>query len=120
MPYEFVEHQTRADTHASEKRLITATVKKNGMDVVIEGEGNGPIDAYVNALKKDSGKDIKVFSYSEHSVGGGSDASAIAFVETEVDGKHLYGIGQDPNIVSASLIAVTCAVNRAIRNGDGR
>ena len=120
VPYEFVEHQTRADTHASEKRLITATVKKNGMDVVIEGEGNGPIDAYVNALKKDSGKDIKVFSYSEHSVGGGSDASAIAFVETEVDGKHLYGIGQDPNIVSASLIAVTCAVNRAIRNGDGR
>ena len=117
VPYEFVEHQTRADTHASEKRLITATVKKNGMDVVIEGEGNGPIDAYVNALKKDSGKDIKVFSYSEHSVGGGSDASAIAFVETEVDGKHLYGIGQDPNIVSASLIAVTWAVNRAIRNG---
>ena len=116
-PYEFVEHQTRADTHASEKRLMTATVKKNGMDAVIEGEGNGPIDAYVDALKKDSGKDIKVFSYSEHSVGGGSDASAIAFVETEVDGKHLYGIGQDPNIVSASLIAVTCAVNRAIRNG---
>ena len=116
-PYEFVEHQTRADTHASEKRLMTATVKKNGVDVAIEGEGNGPIDAYVDALKKDSGKDIKVFSYSEHSVGGGSDASAIAFVETEVDGKHLYGIGQDSNIVSASLIAVTCAVNRAIRNG---
>ncbi len=116
-PYEFVEHQTRADTHASEKRLMTATVKKNGMDAAIKGEGNGPIDAYVDALKKDSGKDIKVFSYSEHSVGGGSDASAIAFVETEVDGKHLYGIGQDPNIVSASLIAVTCAVNRAIRTG---
>jgi 2-isopropylmalate synthase len=116
-PYEFVEHQTRADTHASEKRLITATVKKNGMDAAIEGEGNGPIDAYVDALKKDSGKDIKVFSYSEHSVGVGSDASAIAFVEAEVDGKQLYGIGQDPNIVSASLIAVTCAVNRALRNG---
>jgi 2-isopropylmalate synthase len=116
-PYEFVEHQTRADTHASEKRLMTATMKKNGAEVTIEGEGNGPIDAYVDALRKDSGKDIKVFSYSEHSVGGGSDASAIAFVETEVDGKHLYGIGQDPNIVSASLIAVTCAVNRAIRNG---
>ena len=116
-PYEFVEHQTRADTHASEKRLMTATVKKNGVDVALEGEGNGPIDAYVDALKKDSDKDIKVFSYSEHSVGGGSDASAIAFVETEVDGKHLYGIGQDSNIVAASLIAITCAVNRAIRNG---
>ncbi len=116
-PYEFIEHQTRADTHASEKRLMTATLKKNGTETVIEGSGNGPIDSYVDALKKDSGKDIKVFSYSEHSVGGGSDATAIAFVETEVDGRHLYGIGQDPNIVSASLIAVTCAVNRAIRNG---
>ena len=94
---------------------MTAKVKKDGAEVTIEGSGNGPIDAYVDALKQDSGKDIKVFSYSEHSVGGGSDATAIAFVETEVDGKHLYGIGQDPNIVSASLIAVTCAVNRAIR-----
>ncbi len=117
-PYEFIEHQTRADTHASEKRLMTATLKKNGIETLIEGSGNGPIDCYVDALKKDSGKDIKAFSYSEHSVGGGSDATAIAFVETEVDGKHLYGIGQDPNIVSASLIAVTCAVNRAVRN-DG-
>ena len=117
-PYEFIEHQTRADTHASEKRLMTATLKKNGIETLIEGSGNGPIDSYVDALNKDSGKDIKVFSYSEHSVGGGSDATAIAFVETEVDGNHLYGIGQDPNIVSASLIAVTCAVNRAIRNDE--
>lgn len=117
-PYEFIEHQTRADTHASEKRLMSAKLKKDGADVTIEGAGNGPIDSYVDALKKDSGVEIKVFSYSEHSVGGGSDASAIAFVEAEVDGKHLYGIGQDPNIVSASLIAVTCAVNRALRN-DG-
>jgi len=116
-PYEFVEHQTRADTHASEKRLLSAKMKRDGKEIEIEGTGNGPIDAYVDALKKDSGRDIKVFSYSEHSVGGGSDATAIAFVETEVDGTHLYGIGQDPNIVSASLIAVTCAVNRAIRNG---
>jgi len=117
-PYEFVEHQTRADTHASEKRLMTARIRKGGVDVTIEGSGNGPIDAYVDALKQDSGKDIKVFSYSEHSVGGGSDATAIAFVEAEVDGEHLYGIGQDPNIVSASLIAVTCAVNRSIRHGE--
>jgi 2-isopropylmalate synthase len=116
-PYEFVDHVTTIDTHASEVRVMTASLKKDGKAVELEGRGNGPIDAYVDALRKDSGRDIKVFSYSEHSVGGGSDASAIAFVEAEVDGTHLYGIGQDPNIVSASLIAVTCAVNRAIRNG---
>ena len=51
-PYEFIEHQTRADTHASEKRLMTATLKKNGIETLIEGSGNGPIDSYVDALKE--------------------------------------------------------------------
>ena len=115
-PYEFVEHLTRTGSHASEVRHLTATVRKDGTTMEIDGTGNGPIDAYVNALSKDSGRDIKVFSYSEHSVGSGSDATAIAFVETEVDGHRLYGVGRNPNIVSASLIAVTCAVNRAIQN----
>ena len=113
-PYEFVEHLTRSGSYASEVRHLSATVRKNGNSVEIEGTGNGPIDAYVDALSKDSGRDIKVFSYSEHSVGSGSDATAIAFVETEVDGRRLYGVGRNPNIVSASLIAVTCAVNRAV------
>lgn len=113
-PFEFVDHQTRPDTHASELRVMTATIKKDGQEIVLEGKGNGPIDAYVDALKAETGKDIKVYSYSEHSVGGGSDATAIAFVETEVDGTKLYGIGQNPNIVGASLVAITCAVNRAL------
>ncbi len=116
LPYEFVGHLTRTGSHATEVRHLTATVRKDGTTMEVEGTGNGPIDAYVNALSKDTGRDIKVFSYSEHSVGSGSDATAIAFVETEVDGRRLYGVGRNPNIVSASLIAVTCAVNRAIQN----
>jgi len=90
---------------------------KNGGEIAIEGRGTGPIDAFVDAMKRETGKDIKVYSYSEHSVGVGSDAAAIAFVETEVDGKRLYGVGRNANIVTASLQAVTCAVNRALRNG---
>ncbi len=114
-PYGFVDHQTIPDTHASEIRRLTATVKKNGGEVTIEGRGTGPIDAYVDALTKETGKDIKVYSYSEHSVGMGADANAIAFVEAEVGGEKIYGVGRDPNIVTASLQAVTCAVNRALR-----
>ena len=114
-PYGFVDHQTIPDTHASEIRRLTATVKKNGGEVKIEGRGTGPIDAYVDALTKETGKDIKVYSYSEHSVGMGADATAIAFVEAEVGGEKIYGVGRDPNIVTASLQAVTCAVNRALR-----
>jgi 2-isopropylmalate synthase len=114
-PYGFVDHQTIPDTHASEIRRLTATVKKNGGEVKIKGRGTGPIDAYVDALTKETGKDIKVYSYSEHSVGVGADATAIAFVEAEVGGEKIYGVGRDPNIVTASLQAVTSAVNRALR-----
>jgi 2-isopropylmalate synthase len=113
-PYGFIDHMTRVATNASEVRLMTATMKKDGEDREIEGQGSGPIDAFVDAMRKETGKEIKVFSYSEHSVGIGADATAIAFVEAEVDGRHLYGVGRSANIVSASLIAVTCAVNRAL------
>lgn len=117
-PYEFVEHLTRVGSHASEIRKLTATVRKAGELVEMDGSGTGPIDAYVDALKRDAGIDIKVFSYSEHSVGRGADATAVAFVEAEVDGRHLYGVGRSSNIVTASLIAVTCAVNRALCSPD--
>ena len=114
VPYEFLEHVTRVGSHASEVRQLSATVLKSGKKIDIEGTGTGPIDAFVDALGKEAGADIKVFSYSEHSVGHGADAAAIAFVETEVNGQRLYGVGRSKNIVSASLIAVTCAVNRAL------
>ncbi|MFY0614293.1 MAG: 2-isopropylmalate synthase [Hyphomicrobiaceae bacterium] len=113
-PYTFIEHVTRPGTHASEIRELTAKMRKAGTDMELSGKGTGPIDAYVDALSKDAGVDVKVFSYSEHSVGSGADATAIAFVEAEVGGRHLYGVGRSANIVSASLIAVTCAVNRAL------
>jgi 2-isopropylmalate synthase len=115
-PFSFIDHMTRVATNASEVRLMTATMKKDGEDKEIEGQGSGPIDAFVDAMRKETGKEIKVFSYSEHSVGIGADATAIAFVEAEVDGRHLYGVGRSTNIVSASLIAVTCAVNRALNS----
>ena len=115
-PFSFIDHMTRVATNASEVRLMTATMKKDGENKEIEGQGSGPIDAFVDAMRKETGKEIKVFSYSEHSVGIGADATAIAFVEAEVDGRHLFGVGRSANIVSASLIAVTCAVNRALNS----
>ena len=88
-PYEFVDHLTRVSEKSAEERLLTATIKKDGKRIEIEGSGSGPIDAYVAALSKDSGREIKGFSYSEHSVGTGADATAVAFVEAAVDGRRL-------------------------------
>ena len=114
MPFEFVEHQTRPDTHASERRLMTATVRMNGEERVITGTGNGPIDSFVDALKRDCGVSARVMDYHEHALGGGADAQAVAYVEVETaDGRKIWGIGRHPNIVSASLRAVVSAVNRA-------
>ena len=74
--------------------------------------GNGPIDAYVNALQS-VGVAVRVLDYHEHALSSGGDAQAAAYVECEVDGRTVWGVGTDANIVTASVKAVTSAVNRA-------
>jgi 2-isopropylmalate synthase len=76
--------------------------------------GNGPIDAYVQALGT-LGVRVRVLDYHEHAMSAGGDAQAAAYVECEVDGVTLWGVGLDANIVTASLQAVTSAVNRVHR-----
>jgi 2-isopropylmalate synthase len=113
-PYAFLDQQTLTDTHASEIRNLTAKLRENGRDVEITGRGNGPIDAFMDAMKKHSGIELKVVDYREHSVGLGNDAAAVAYLETRLnDGRTVFGVGMNPNIVTASLKAVVSAANRA-------
>jgi 2-isopropylmalate synthase len=78
----------------------------------LTGVGNGPIDAFVHALT-DVDIDVRVLDYAEHAMSSGGDAQAAAYVEAEVNGVVLWGVGVDANIVTASLQALTAAVNRA-------
>jgi 2-isopropylmalate synthase len=79
----------------------------------VVGEGNGPIDAFVAGLQADLGVDLDVVDYSEHAVGAGSDATAVAYVETtSADGTVKWGVGQHESILTASLRAIVSAVNR--------
>jgi 2-isopropylmalate synthase len=118
-PFEFVDHRTVPDTHASEQRNLTATVKIDGAARELHGGGNGPIAAYVDALAREAGIDMRVVDYSEHAVSHGADATAIAYVEArDAQGRSLFGVGMHHNIVTASLRAVTSAANR-IRSGAG-
>ncbi len=113
-PLEFVSDATRPDPHASEMRIMTATLRENGAERSITGRGNGPIDAYMDALRKTYGLDLTLTDFHEHAVGKGAGATAAAFVQmTRPDGGTVHGAGMDPDIVSASLKAVTSAVNRA-------
>jgi 2-isopropylmalate synthase len=86
--------------------------------VSLTGEGNGPIAAFVNAINElpapVSGTpfDVRVLDYAEHALSSGGDAIAAAYVECAVGDQVLWGVGLDPNIVTASLKAVISAVNR--------
>jgi 2-isopropylmalate synthase len=79
----------------------------------VEGEGNGPIDALVNALARSLGVELHVLDYHEHAMSRGEDATAAAYVEADVGGEVVWGVGIHPSIVTASLRAVLNAVNRA-------
>ena len=85
---------------------------------MLTGAGNGPVDAFVHALRDGGGFDIHVQNYHEHGVGGGEDATAVAYVQLRIGTEPtVYGVGLDPNIVTATLRAVVSAVNRGIGAG---
>ena len=75
---------------------------------------NGPIAAFCDALAS-HGVDVRVLDYAEHAMSSGGDARAAAYLECAVDGRMLWGVGIDPNILTASLKAIVSAVNRAQR-----
>ncbi|WP_152191651.1 2-isopropylmalate synthase [Georgenia satyanarayanai] len=76
--------------------------------------GNGPVDAFTNAFAE-LGVEVNVLDYAEHALSTGGDATAAAYVECEVDGQVLWGVGIDPSITTASFQAIVSAVNRAVR-----
>jgi 2-isopropylmalate synthase len=88
-------------------------VRLAGRETWIKGHGNGPIAAFVDALRRDGGLPVELTDYAEHALGEGADARAVAYVETRTpEGKTRWGVGVDANIVTASLRAVVSAVNR--------
>jgi 2-isopropylmalate synthase len=98
------------------RRALTATVRERGGERVIEGKGSGPLDAFVDALRRSGIAEIAVLDYHEHALGAGSDAQAAAYVEAKLpDGRVLFGVGLDRNIVTASLKAVASVASRARR-----
>jgi 2-isopropylmalate synthase len=80
----------------------------------VQGQGTGPIDAFVNALSVATGHGIRVLDYHEHAVGSGADAKAVAYLELRIDEQQtLFGVGMDVNIVAASLKAILSGLQRA-------
>src|SRR5688500_11213808 len=93
---------------------LRVQVYSNGVPHELVGEGNGPVSAFVDAIRPLK-YDVRVLDYHEHALSAGGDALAAAYVECEVGDEVYWGVGRDANILTASLKAVVSAINRATR-----
>jgi len=110
-PIDYVSHHLSEDPARPEIQTIEARLKANGEEREVHGSGNGPLDAFLHALAVP----FNIQGYEERAIGQGSDARAVAFVEVGGGGMQgsCFGVGVHVNIVTASLLAVLSAVNRA-------
>jgi len=104
---------TYETTTNNEGATVTAQLLVAGEHRTVNASGNGPIAAFVHALRSGLGIDVEVLDYAEHAVSAGEEATAAAYVEArDADGNVRWGVGLDESILTASLRAVLGAVNR--------
>ncbi|MEU4403772.1 2-isopropylmalate synthase [Streptosporangium sp. NPDC023963] len=104
----------RSTSRGDGQDAISADLRLDGEIREVEGVGNGPISAFCDALAR-VGVQVRVLDYAEHAMSAGTDAKAASYIECEIDGRTLWGVGIDSNTTTASLKAVISAVNRAGR-----
>ncbi|WP_326820919.1 2-isopropylmalate synthase [Streptosporangium sp. NBC_01639] len=104
----------RTVSQGDDKDAISADLRVHGEIREIEGIGNGPISAFCDALAG-IGIQVRVLDYAEHAMSAGTDAKAASYIECEIAGEPMWGVGIDANTTTASLKAVISAVNRATR-----
>jgi 2-isopropylmalate synthase len=123
-----VQYETTNDGVAGTPCTIDATLTDGVISRTIYGDGAGPIDAFVDGLARAFGVEVHVRDYSEHALrdaachpehvegrlAGAEELPAVAYVEVAVDGDARWGVGIDPNIVTASLAAIVSAVGRTV------
>ena len=105
---------TLTSTGDDKDSTLTVTLVDDGQEKHLTAAGNGPLDAFVTALEC-TGLSVRILDYAEHALSEGHDAKAASYVECEVDGQVLWGVGIDPSITTSSFKAVISALNRALR-----
>ncbi len=111
-PLRYVSHQLASDSTGA--TVITVQMERDGQPCSVRGSGNGPIDAFIDALDLP----VRVMDYHEHAMNAGADARAACYVEVRVgDSPTGFGAGIDANLVTASLRAVLSGVNRHLQAG---
>ncbi|HIS79268.1 2-isopropylmalate synthase [Anaeromassilibacillus sp. An200] len=116
-PYNLKQYKLYEENEAESDNTVVhfeGNLRFRHEDHQISGRGNGPIDAFFNALRTIGITDYQFVSYSEHAVGAGADSKALSYIQLrDKDGKTVFGAGMDGNISLASIKGIICAINRA-------
>ncbi len=112
-PLLLISHETNKSPGEEDEVACFAKIEIEGEPRQIEGQGNGPINAFVNALENENLKDFKLTDYRQHSIGGGSATESAAFVQLQTkSGRVAYGCGIDSSIEKSGIMALVSAFNR--------
>lgn len=87
-------------------------IRHHHVNKEVSGMGNGPIDAFFNALRALGLRDYEFVSYSEHAVSTGADSKAVSYIQLRHKGEIIFGVGEDHNISIASIKGILSAINR--------
>jgi 2-isopropylmalate synthase len=92
---------------------VSGLLSFRGKDLEFSHEGNGPIDAFMKGINSTLNEPVKLKSYDEHNIDGGSDSIAVSYISLrQGKGSVKYGVGTDSNISMASIKAIVSALNR--------
>ena len=115
-PYELLRHSFEETTGKDGRSHVKfcGTLRHTDTTFDVSGEGNGPIDAFFNAIHGQKMDRFTFVDYKEHAISDGSDSMAVAYIQLrDHDGNDVFGVGIDHNINLAPLRGILSAINRA-------
>ncbi len=116
VPYRLLRHEiTERGRDGHSVVRFSGLIAYRQREYELAGEGNGPIDAFFQAMQQAHIEGFTFASYHEHAIGQGSDAKAVAYIELMYEGKRVFGVGIESNVTIASIRGVLSAINRALR-----
>lgn len=115
-PYQLIDYQIK--TIPGEREHCSARVRVSESEISIEGEGAGPIDAFVSALAKTLNESVNVVDYQEYALNEGSEAKAISIIAiSDAHSSKCFGVGISPNTTTAAFRSIIAALNRLWQEG---
>ena len=116
-PYKLIKHAFHEEHHDGQSEVTFFGTLQHGDTVFsVTGEGNGPVDAFFNAIHGQKMDRFSFVDYKEHAINKGSDSMAVAYIQLrDKDGKDIFGVGISHNINLAPLKGILCAINRSAR-----